>query len=202
LIDSFPKNFRSGLPDTRNAKPLSLSLNPQDTPTSKFKAVAAALIRNKNRIKTPGKPPDISAAFKTAAALEDDNEENNKQQNTNTRFLSATIALCIFSCYKKDCLKSKSYNDNGTSVKTGGNFFADEEKKKTEGQTSINNLTLHLYVRFCSQIVNRNDNHLKIARDISLCLFLTKQIISIHEEPKLTAKYLLERELPDLPVLR
>jgi hypothetical protein len=30
----------------------------------------------------------------------------------------------------------------------------------------------------------------------------TKQIISIHEEPKLTAKHLLERELPDLPVLQ
>lgn len=115
---------------------LSLSLNPQDTPSSKFKAVAAALIRNKNRIKTPGKPPDISTAFKTGAALEDDNEENNKQQNTNTRFLSATIALCIFSYFKKDCLKSKSYNENGTSVKAGESSL--RTKKRKNRSTNIN----------------------------------------------------------------
>jgi hypothetical protein len=93
-----------------------------------LKAVAAALIRNKNRIKTPGQPPDISTAFKTAAALEDDNEENNKIRTQD--FFQRLLPCVFFSCYKKDFLKSKSYNDNGTSVKAGETSLPTKKRKK------------------------------------------------------------------------
>jgi len=136
LLDSF------GLPDTRNANPLSLSLSlslslgiHKTPPSSKFKAVAAALIGNKNRIKTPGQPPDISTAFKTAAALEDDNEENNKIR---TQDFFQRLLPCVFFPATRRISSNLSHTTTMAPASKPGKLLYRRRRKEKNRSTNIN----------------------------------------------------------------
>jgi hypothetical protein len=119
-------------------------------PSSKFKAVAAALIGNKNRIKTPGQPPDIPPPSKQLQLWKTTTKKTTKYEH---KISFSDYCLVYFFLLQEGFPQIYVIQRQWHQRQSRGNFFADdEEKKKTEVQTSMKNLTLHLYVRFCSQI--------------------------------------------------